>query len=1472
MDALKRVEKRLVFLQSEGNAIRLFDLSQDGLLLQTLSSTGEAIVRWCSHSNCFIAVTSCLVIVYGRNPDGKAEWAEVHSFPVTLRGNYHEASLSYPHILLQSSEEAICMNVISGVRWSRFSSLSSAVRGRRLSLSGLFLLGQTESRNSADRSSNNIIVYSVSSGGSRSVNGTLIEEEDMKRVEIDTSTASSSPIISVHWRYRATTSTHELLSVIFADGTLAVYCIYHEKQIEEDGILAIALNALRTARSLAASDNDRTSPPPPSMAADVTQTEPRASLVPCFALLAVMPSSTVNRIFSTSSINNSTSSILSMQWVDTTMDAASMIEENSVRGIGNSDSQKSSGTSSKGVLSPVSKKTKKVDTAVQSYWLAVLCSTPSSNDVAVAIFRLHFHGPSHSFQFDFSTNVAFVHTIAMNSSLSLDHSQRQVSFTAVFSSNFGRMRGLEMNTVQVLGKSADLNASWRVIQALYLKHRRGHVEVLKERNFLASDAGSQTFPCADEHSIIGSVISFPSKHERFLVLGKDSQLRTLTFLAQDSGTMDSPPSDRRYATDRDRVVVASCGDRGSSIEVIVRDTSDHCRFGDHAFSHRDFDKQHAFSLEDLHHHRSIQNRDGMDSVYYVDIIPDEQQGLGLRLVEETDFYTGRIKVIIVSFKQHTVTREPLAAEQSGKIELGDEVIGANNVSFDGKSQSYVIQTMKGILANNHGNTLRLVMRRGQPPSADNTESQQLPLDTKAESPLKSAESTDSICRVETLSVSAPGETFSIKLNQGESALDVSPIPWVDTATGAAYVDIVAVIARSESLRGGLSSVTSTFLQVFRTSLSIRYSASTSTSAPTITTTPASSSGTREILRLNEPVALTTVRQPKDQERFGGIRLQATLSMSDPAVPSICSIFAAITHSTSSEYANSSSNSRPLPVLTTVKLQVRADNSGQGSNSSRLVLEGIPVECCRSVSMQSLHETFAVQPSMYSRTVDHYASLHTKFTPLSAPPADTDLEGDGETISSPVSKKTNSIMKSSHTTNIFAATNCYLSVAPQADAMSEKALVSLLNELLSLHGPHLLHSSSSLTSPVMPPHLRRDASNSSADILNVLLTTWQASTSSSSSSVNNNNKNGNSNPLRKLQSYLQSKTKELIDGMGHDIVQALARDRNALQGFEWLVRSEQATALTVGELDVTSSALYLAHHLAEMVQIAAQVYCNTNSNNSDFLSLLLPASSACLEMVSVSSSTSSRFQGHLDFLSILTSSGQKYLRLDSFGMRSVWQAIAKRSYVTSFLHAAVKLESIKSEMFLRGKRKAALLAHDHGDADYERTLTTLAMDFSIGTSSEKIKEKEEAQLHELQSQFVPLHASMQSVAHAFFSKAQSELFTVFIDCFNTLGHENDLQRYQMLQELGQTVSFVPAPTPAKSTASADNSSASETQLSPALQQVDALTYAAQTKVSLWLHDLEPLNQWLLRSALRRFKTHKSAMEVNDNFSVFLLPAI
>jgi len=98
-------------------------------------------------------------------------------------------------------------------------------------------------------------------------------------------------------------------------------------------------------------------------------------------------------------------------------------------------------------------------------------------------------------------------------------------------------------------------------------------------------------------------------------------------------------------------------------------------------------------------------------LYDVLITPDPEYGLGLRLEVQRD----GMPAVAGSFKKHPLNGEPLPAEKTGMVNLGDELVSANGVSLEYKIFDDIIATVRDLGAQcSPGHPMRLRFRHKTP--------------------------------------------------------------------------------------------------------------------------------------------------------------------------------------------------------------------------------------------------------------------------------------------------------------------------------------------------------------------------------------------------------------------------------------------------------------------------------------------------------------------------------------------------------------------------------------------------------------------------------------------------------------------------------------------------------------------------------------------------------------------------------------
>lgn len=1478
---VKRIHNKLLTLQQQDSDILLWDIAQDGLLFQKFPSVAAngTVLAWSKVSNHFVAVSSHLVRLFSMEQDCLSGWKEVASLSLHFAGEINIVNFAFPILYAKCQKESYIVNVLSEEKRivpevnciselaSHFEKLSQS--GRFLIVEDSSIVSTPNSIDSGSEGASNICIFSMMPliSGAQS---DITDFSDLKKTEILFQKVTHAQPTSWSWLDRIAGTNYELLSVVFADFTVAVYSISHECTMEDDGIMAIALKAVMAARSIN-SDSEgglfRLEEEPSEKSS--------TSLVPSIILVAVLDTMSCKQLLNipsevqqVQSAENNQNWHLRTSWLDTIADPATMIEEDD-------DNNPIVSSSSKMALPPVVRKSKRVDLAHQGYWIALLCGHRS--ELRTVVIRVGYEVQLSSFQFDISSQVRARVMIAHNGSMPMQWSQKACHFEGYFSTNFRHLVAVQSISFDTLHQSTVNMASvvsLNVLQRLHMRNKAGEFRKVFESNFYfnspsscdaITDVGHIRHMVNSERE--GKIYRLPSV--AVLGLQKQNSLPKI-YLLPISDTSCRHVGDgkevihhhsrskrnksrRRYVLDESDFVLCAFDDSTLAIEVYIRDPA--YLSGSSQLSPRP--KASTSSLEEIHRGRYGSN----PNIYYVDIIPDEQYGLGLRLDEEKDYITGYIKVVINSFKPHPITNEPMAAELTCKISVGDEIIGANTVSFVNKSQSYVIQTMKSLLATNHGNILRLVMKRTEkissPIQSNNAIAQLLgsgsdnipqnlevhsnqsnwlhsylqlhgvhhPIrDFQALAPVQVLSLHPLKAHVELLIPSTP--IAEKKENVVLQVVDVNTMVILDEV-GQNEVTVFALVQRSTSEVSGFE------LHVFQ----LRYQ-------PTL--------GHYVTLKAHDPHRLTTLRS----------KFQTGLSLSEGRTNSThpCHSISMVTnllHAPDSKNLSFSvtiyhppSLSLPpsAPVLQTI-IEGRVQRIEHDSSSlhSTMHLEIVNlVELCR-FPIDRFLESFQIDQSVYSRGLEQYSRMQGQERNRQA-----QEEAEGNSLETLVANNTSedsnsmvamneellrrkkewAFLDSPVSVDVFLSTLRFFTMAREVNQSIEESLVDIVSILLQLQGHNVLYN----IEAVDHQWTERN-SNDAGQILQILQ---------------------KRNYIGRFQDYVRGKLKSYVDFRAKEFVAEYSKHRNEMFSMlAWQYKCDNSPWIYLGEQQATCSALFVIDHLAEVLKFASHVYVQGHSNPG-FVKFLNSSEALTIKQQ----------RDDWRLLSTLLVQGQGYLQLDGYGMNSILYAMTKRGYTSAFLHVARKLESHKPEIFLRGRKMKAMEALDDGEDDYKRTLTALAMNtnnssdsnsstsnnsFSVGGSTlyeEKKKQREFEAMRLAQSQFIPMYVSMTSVINAMFSSSQEALFIIFVDNFNVLGREDDVSRLEMLLALGKDVSYTPV----------SSNIPANAEPVPVWQSVDLLTYATRMKVSLWLHNLEPLVQLILRHALKQFKANKSAMEI------------
>lgn len=111
------------------------------------------------------------------------------------------------------------------------------------------------------------------------------------------------------------------------------------------------------------------------------------------------------------------------------------------------------------------------------------------------------------------------------------------------------------------------------------------------------------------------------------------------------------------------------------------------------------------------------------NIYFVDIIPDIHYGLGIKLDEkdvenddgesEDSLPIAKFKTIYISsFKKHPITKEAMAAELSGMVNIGDELVSINDIQCFRSTMSFIVPTVRKVLqSTSPGQSVRMTLLR-----------------------------------------------------------------------------------------------------------------------------------------------------------------------------------------------------------------------------------------------------------------------------------------------------------------------------------------------------------------------------------------------------------------------------------------------------------------------------------------------------------------------------------------------------------------------------------------------------------------------------------------------------------------------------------------------------------------------------------------------------------------------------------------
>jgi hypothetical protein len=97
-----------------------------------------------------------------------------------------------------------------------------------------------------------------------------------------------------------------------------------------------------------------------------------------------------------------------------------------------------------------------------------------------------------------------------------------------------------------------------------------------------------------------------------------------------------------------------------------------------------------------------------EEVFEVEIVPDLNFGLGLRLDNQRD------RIFINNFKRHPLSNAPMSVEASGRVHVGDELMAVEAQPLRGKTLAEVVTIIRNILTELGGEGAAITLLIGRP--------------------------------------------------------------------------------------------------------------------------------------------------------------------------------------------------------------------------------------------------------------------------------------------------------------------------------------------------------------------------------------------------------------------------------------------------------------------------------------------------------------------------------------------------------------------------------------------------------------------------------------------------------------------------------------------------------------------------------------------------------------------------------------
>ena len=782
-------------------------------------------------------------------------------------------------------------------------------------------------------------------------------------------------------------------------------------------------------------------------------------------------------------------------------------------------------------------------------------------------------------------------------------------------------------------------------------------------------------------------------------------------------------------------------------------------------------------------------------IFSVPIVPDLHFGLGLRLDQSSEDSSG--KIVVTSFKRHPITKEPMAAELSGLIQIGDELVAIDESPYYRQPINTVIPAIRAIL-NSIPTGKEVILKFTRDISIHGSSGNQsthhpftltsddLGIPSQGKSPLRRERSHGLI---EAFESSRLGSSL-------HSAMRVIPVE------DFYRLPIFTCQSKYELCCGGQC---------------LGYLLASAKYFPGF--------------------VLILCSQERSLIRVKAMRVVVDNVAIDPEVISeysLCSL-----NNNQLIGSNASHNNIGIPctssihaniVLSPVREQFRCD-------------AGIWVQSVRIIFSNSTGNTLCTKYFVLDQFLMGDGTGRIKFYPQESPNLHTSVAQMKIATSPHVAflrsfAMVRSNISSSEDTSPLSPISPVgknLITPPSAKSqnfclmMSGDASLTLEDDALELYG--------SLVSPFADK-----MADKFHDILNRLLKCYRvhydeiSDYPSSWSEIIAILKEGNG--LFHISSYIHDKIQQFLKGNANDFALMHLYDlplssdgRKRCDNLKAAGLVEKESTLSIGDHLTSRSGLLGLYFVAHSIRILVSVILSCDV--SLVARTLAPpgvgslTQVAALEMLQVN-------EAQLQCL--IMEKFMECCKFDRYALTAIWESLLQQCWIDIVDTAALALENVKPDIF---KKRATAIEDDaEGNEDG-------GVDFTLDYSK----------TFQTVGPQAPNHTVISSIqaANMVLSGAQSELFDSFMGCVYTKEDlDNDLSR-QFVINLGHE-NF-------NTGARAFVSKQQEQIWDPnCMAGIDILSYATDMKIGFWLHDLSPLIDLIHRHTLRKFKFTKSSMQV------------